>query len=176
MRGVALSVVLALTMATTAMAVPTVYNVNFTGAQEVGGGDPDGSASGTITLDPDPGTYGTISVNLVYSNLDTLNGFHIHTGVAGVNGGIHIPLTLNTTGGAGTLVYTLNDSNWGTGGHPTWLDTQIAAIVANPTGYYLNLHTNEFGGGAVRAQLPEPASLGLLSVGALALIRRNRRM
>jgi hypothetical protein len=176
MRGLALSTVFILVMASSAMAVQTVYNVTFSGAQEVGGGDPNGTATGTLTLDPDPGIYGTISVNLVYSNLDTLNGFHIHAGNAGVNGGIHIPLTLNTTGGAGTLNYTLNDGNWGTGGHPTWLDSQIAAIVANPTGFYLNLHTNEFSGGAIRAQLPEPASLGLLGVGALVLIRRNRRM
>ena len=46
--------------------------------------------------------------------------------------------------------------------------------------FYINLHTSANGGGEVRgflvpAPVPEPASLGLAALGALTLLRRNRR-
>lgn len=87
----------------------------------------------------------------------TLNGFpagtaitlaHIHTGAAGVNGGIVVNLALSPgeitlTTGSGALV----KANIA-------LTADIAnQIVANPAGFYFNAHTTLNPGGAVRGQL-----------------------
>jgi hypothetical protein len=50
-------------------------------------------------------------------------------------------------------------------------------VLANPAGFYVNVHTTCFQGGAIRGQLaPEPAALALLSMGALALAFARRRL
>jgi uncharacterized protein (TIGR03437 family) len=82
----------------------------------------------------------------------TFTGLHIHTGVAGANG----PVTINTglrnlpaaAGGGGNLRYDVE------------ADVTSAAVVNtlnalefNPTATYINLHTSEFTGGAIRSQL-----------------------
>jgi len=170
-----LSAVVILAGVSMAMAAPTTFNVVFSGSLEVPNpapGDPDGFASGTITFDPaalGSPVYGEISWNITYSNIAAPIGFHIHTGNAGSEGGILIGLGTTTSGGGGTLIHTYNDSNWNT----EWNIPEINSILANPSGFYLNIHTGDFADGAVRAQLPEPASLGLLLVGATALLRRR---
>ena len=177
-RSVLFAAVVVLMIASSTLAAPTTFNLLFTGAQEVPNpqpGDPDGTASGTITFDPDAASspvYGEISWNVSYSNIDgSLNGFHIHTGTFGTEGGIIIGLGTQTSGGAGTLIHTYRDSNW----NMEWDKDEINQSLANPEGFYLNIHSTSFPDGAVRAQLPEPASLGLLLVGAMAFLRRRRR-
>jgi hypothetical protein len=65
---------------------------------------------------------------------------HIHIGAAGVNGIIVVDLPGTWVGG--TLTGT-------TTGDPT----VIAAIHANPAGYYVNVHNTPCPGGVVRGQL-----------------------
>jgi hypothetical protein len=75
---------------------------------------------------------------------------HIHPGATGVTGGVLVPVTglsaaapIVMGDGTGTLTFnsiTLQQ-DWAT------------QIVANPAGYYFNVHTPLNGGGAVRGQL-----------------------
>jgi hypothetical protein len=69
-----------------------------------------------------------------------------------------VDLGIATSGGAGTLISSVTTST-----------TNVANILADPTAFYVNLHTEEFIGGAVRDQLgtvPEPGVALLLGVAA----------
>jgi len=58
------------------------------------------------------------------------------------------------------------------------LGSRIDAVLANPSSFYINLHSSGatgYPGGAVRATLPEPGALGLLAVAGLGLLRRRGR-
>lgn len=118
------------------------FPVTMMGDNEFPGpGDPDGMATGTITVNP--GTN-TISWNFTYENIGAPTGFHIHTGAAGTSGGVLV--NLGTAGSPGTLV-----------GQVTGLSNAVMdAILAAPENHYLNIHTAEFPGGAVRQQLVPP--------------------
>ena len=83
-------------------------------------------------------------------------GHHIHQQVAGTNGPIVISFGTYT----GTVTAT----------------TALAAsIIANPAGFYVNVHTAAFPGGEIRAQLvpfatPVPGSVPALDGPLLALL------
>ena len=153
------------------------FDITANGAQEVNSagvpnqGDPDGSALGTITLDngTGSGSTGSAMFNLNIANIDgTLSGHHIHQAPSTTTGPIVIdfgnPNTILTgTPTSGTLSGTIT-------GLPA------ANVFAGPTGFYYNLHsTPQFPGGAVRDQIPEPASLALLGVFAVGMLARRRR-
>ena len=166
MRSLALATTLLLALAALpAHAASVTYLMNMTGDQEVPGpGDPDGIATGSITLDD---VTGEISWSFTYANIAAPTAMHIHTGGAGASGGVFIGLGVSTSGGAGTLIDSLITST-----------TNIDTLLANPTGFYVNVHNGDFGAGAVRGQLgtiPEPASAALLGLGlgAIALRRRS---
>jgi hypothetical protein len=108
----------------------------LTGAAEVGGGDPDGT--GTATLRVNPGT-GEICYTITVANLDPVTAAHIHNAPAGVNGPIVVPLTPPTSGSVTDCATA---------------DPALARdIVQNPENYYVNVHTTVFPGGAIRGQL-----------------------
>jgi hypothetical protein len=65
---------------------------------------------------------------------------HIHRGAAGVNGPVVVPFTAPGAGG--------NSS-----GCVTVAASLIDDILANPAGFYVNVHTQEHPAGAIRAQL-----------------------
>ncbi len=151
-----------------AAATTVTFSVSMTGAQEVPGpGDPDGTAVGTITIDD---ATGSISWSFTYANIAAPSAMHIHgpSAPVGVSAGVFVGLGVATSGGAGTLISSVATST-----------ANAAAILANPSNVYVNIHNSAFTGGAVRGQLgtvlPEPA-LGLLLLGgaAAALMRRRR--
>ena len=65
---------------------------------------------------------------------------HIHKGAAGANGNVVVPLTAPGANGTSDGCATADAS-------------LIDDILANLSGYYVNVHTKEHPGGAIRAQL-----------------------
>lgn len=109
------------------------YTAILSGAAEVPGpADTDGTGLAVITID---GT--TLRYNVWTQNISTPNAAHIHTGVAGVSGGIFIPLD-HTSLGNGVVAISA---------------AQADQIRANPAGFYVNVHNADFPSGAVRGQL-----------------------
>jgi hypothetical protein len=102
-------------------------------------GDPKGSATGIVKVQGDRVTFA-----FSWKGISAPTLGHIHQGVAGVNGDVKVPLfttAMPATATAAAGVLTVSD--------PAIAD----ALRANPSGFYLNLHTAEFPGGAVRGQL-----------------------
>jgi ABC-type glycerol-3-phosphate transport system substrate-binding protein len=100
-------------------------------------GDPDGKGSATVKIDADAGK---VCYTITVENIATPVASHIHEGAAG---------------GAGPIVITFNPEKIGKGedcltGQKT---DDLKRIVANPSGFYVNVHTGDFAGGAVRGQL-----------------------
>jgi hypothetical protein len=117
----------------------------LSGRNEVPAGDPDGSGWAEVSLRP--GT-GTVCYRIKVRKLDAVTGAHIHVGAAGVNGGIVIDfaiLTADKKVWENSIVY--KDCIAGIA------SSLLTSIKANPTGYYVNVHTTAFPGGAIRGQL-----------------------
>lgn len=116
-----------------------VLSAVLLGSNEAPGpGDPDGSGFAVISVDPDAGTVGyAISVQ----GIAAPTAAHIHIGPAGVPGNIVVDLNPTFT----------NDVATGT---VTAVSTDLLEdILANPSGFYVNVHNADFPGGAVRGQL-----------------------
>lgn len=113
------------------------YYATLTGAQVVGGGDPDGAARVEITVSDELGQICWDLDNI--ANIDTITAAHIHRGVKGTNG---------------PPVFTLRRAN--EGGFKGCTDiaewTQYR-IEKDPYNFYVNVHTIQYPGGAIRGQL-----------------------
>jgi hypothetical protein len=101
-------------------------------------------------------TGGAVSFNLNYNmgSPQTFTGLHIHNARAGVNGSVVIntgltganPIVTNATGtGSINIEVPIGPADPGF--------DYLRGLVENPENYYVNIHTTQFGGGAVRAQL-----------------------
>lgn len=113
------------------------YKADLTGAQEVGGGDPDGSGRAEISISDELNQV-CWDLNSI-RNIGTIAAAHIHVGAAGTNG---------------PPVFTLSQANEG-----GWRGCKSAAewtqnrIEGNPEAFYVNVHTAEYPNGAIRGQL-----------------------
>lgn len=100
-------------------------------------GSPDGSGLAAITV-KGPTTI-TFSISVKGISAPTLA--HIHKGAAGASGGVVFDFHSPTfTNGFAT-------------GSTTGTASDVADLLANPSSYYVNVHTAEFPAGAVRGQL-----------------------
>ena len=96
----------------------------------------EGSGNVTVVVDPPKGTACYI-INV--AGLDGVTAAHIHTGGPGENGAPVVPFEApegGTSGGCAKVTAEVS-----------------AALLANPGGYYVNVHTRAFPGGAIRGQL-----------------------
>lgn len=118
-------------------ATTKTYHAKLTGAQEVGGGDPDGSATAEVSVarNLDRICYDINGIQ----GIGAITAAHIHRGAAGENGPPVVPLTTAPEGGFKGCV----DA-------PDWLQD---AMKSNFNGYYVNIHTGEYPNGAIRGQL-----------------------
>jgi len=129
-----------------------------------------GSAVATVTVlrSKDAGgnvVFAEAIFNALYTGMDAASsgtmftGFHIHKQVAGVNGSV----ILNTGIAGGAAAVAIDPSGSGTLNYLVPVAPSDATFVAevdainglfdNPGGFYINVHTDKFGGGVVRDQL-----------------------
>jgi hypothetical protein len=159
--GVA-GVLATLLIATAALAAETTLTTTLRGGDaEVPPGDPDGSGSASVTIDP---ATGQVCWEITVMNIMPATASHIHVGEAGVAGGVVVPL--DTDGFEGSSEGCVEDQD----------ADALQAIIDDPAGHYVNVHTSDYGGGAVRGQLgaaPDTAVAGrpapLIEVGILIL-------
>jgi hypothetical protein len=93
--------------------------------------DADGSGTARITVNPG---RGEVCWSVSVANLSTITGAHIHEAPATTTGGVVAHLSV----GSGC----------------TAVSRELALdLIRNPENYYVNVHTDEYPGGAVRGQL-----------------------
>ncbi len=116
------------------------------GAEEVPNpGDPDGMGTSTVTLNTDSGQ---VSFTINVSNITLpAAAAHIHEGAKGVAGGVVVPLTAP-------------DANGTANGSAAVDAALMQRMMDNPAGFYVNVHTTDFPGGAVRGQLAAAGGAG----------------
>jgi hypothetical protein len=125
---------LALPTGTTLLRAPVMSGAN----ERPNAGDADGVGVGTFMFNPDKGR---LCYTLAVRNIPLpATGAHIHRGAADVSGPVIIPFTNPTAAGASSGCVTVDAA-------------LLREIQQNPAGFYANIHSTEFGGGAVRQQL-----------------------
>jgi hypothetical protein len=117
----------------------------LTGAQEVPAVVTAATGEGTAVISPDGST---ITYVVTYSGLSgAAAAAHIHTGAAGVAGGVILPLVVSTS----PMVGTLTAANFTPSGAITTFAQAVAALKAGDT--YFNIHTAANPGGEIRGQI-----------------------
>jgi len=113
----------------------TLSGASEVDAQGVAGkGDPDGAGSFAGRLIPGKQQ---LCYTLTWSGIDVPTMAHIHSGAAGKNGPVFVPLT-----------------ELGAGEHCIAIDKAKAAdLVAKPADFYVNVHNAAYPAGAARGQL-----------------------
>ena len=138
----ALTAALMLLAAVPAAAGGRPLTAELNGPNEVSPGDPDGTGTMHLTLNQG---QGEICWDLDVSDIASPTRAHIHTGQAGVNGGIVVfffdlvipdPILVAFDGCVDGIDADL-----------------IKDIRQNPENYYINIHTAEYPAGAIRGQL-----------------------
>jgi hypothetical protein len=149
--AVALAVALPLAPAT-AGHLNTVLNADLDGRTEVATdagskrvvGDPDGTGDAYVFgIDGDPNTLCYV---LTVDGIGTATAAHIHRGAAGTNGPVVVNLAAPGDGDAADCLTEGEEGKFVAG-------QTVAEILANPGGFYVNVHTAAYPGGAVRGQL-----------------------
>jgi hypothetical protein len=156
-RVLAVALAIALALGLTVLLAPgaaagdraTLLTASLSGSQEVPGpGDPDGSGRAFVRLAGDQACF-----LLDWTRIGAPTRAHIHVGPRGVAGAIVVPFFEAPTGLPDTLHAVAGCVQ---------VDRDLArAIAADPRGYYVNIHTAEFPGGAIRGQLHRARHLDL---------------
>lgn len=103
-------------------------------------GDADGTGAAAVTIDP---VTGEICADVRVAGVATATAAHIHQGAVGIAGPIVVTLVAPTPTSAACVT-----------------NIPIAAsIVADPAGFYVNVHNGDFPNGAIRGQLAVGTSL-----------------
>ena len=120
------------------------FQITLTGAAErPNPGDPDGTGTAKVTVNQEKGE---VCYEIAFSNITLpATGFHIHAGPADVAGPIVVPFTAPTAGSS-------------TGCASNVAPDLLSKIRQDSAGYYLNVHTGDFPGGAIRGQLPKEST------------------
>jgi hypothetical protein len=135
MRITALAV-LALLASPALAATPTTYKTSLTGPAEVPPAPAAGHGTATVTIDT---AKGQLCYELSATGSDTPTMAHVHKGATGVAGPVVVPLDPPAKGSSKGCAIASADA--------------LAAIAADPSGYYVNVHTAKYPKGAMRGQL-----------------------
>jgi hypothetical protein len=126
----------ALALAPMAAAAETVVlTANLSGANETGGGAPGGNGAFRAEVNTETGDF---CYTLYAEKTSAPTMAHVHTGAAGVNGAPVI--TMDVTGKGSDMCIAVEPD-------------KLKPIIADPAGFYINVHTADFPAGAVRGQL-----------------------
>jgi hypothetical protein len=118
----------------------------MTGAQEVPGpGDRDGFGIFVAVTNEHKLCYVVTA-----RRIEPATAAHIHAGPAGVAGGIVVGLRAPTTGFAAACITAAPDDMNST---ETLTVSELAAIRADASQFYVNIHNTPFPAGAIRGQL-----------------------
>ena len=107
------------------------------GSNETSGGDRNGKGSASVTFDGTQLCWG-----ITVANLSRPVGAHIHKARRGKDGAIVVPLEQPADGDPGA-----------SSGCTTVSAALARAIRRSPGSYYVNVHSDQFGAGAIRGQL-----------------------
>ena len=115
------------------------YKATLTGAQEVGGGDPDGAGSAEVSISDN---FGEVCWDLNdIRGIGPITAAHIHRGGPGVNGPVVYPFK------------SANEGGWkGCADASEWTQDRIDN---NPGAFYVNVHNAQYPNGAIRGQLSQ---------------------
>lgn len=137
--AVALALIGTLAMTAVTMAAETTLTATLKGGDtEVPPGDPDGSGSAKITVDP---ASGKVCWDITVTAIAAATQSHIHVGAASAAGDVVVPLDVDGFEGATNGCIEGQDA------------ALLGKIVSDPSAYYVNVHTADFKPGAVRGQL-----------------------
>jgi hypothetical protein len=122
----------------------------------INGTEANGSGTGTLKFDLTRDAAGNITAATMDATVSVtgfpagtaLTASHIHPGAAGANGGILVSLGLS----AGEVTFATGSGSFTKQGITVPAD-QANSILANPAGFYLNIHTAANPGGVARGQL-----------------------
>ena len=132
--GISIAVLAVLALAVSAYAAEKTLTVSMSGKAETPAGDPDGKGTAKFKIEA---SKGEICWRLSWSGIGTPVAAHIHKGKKGVAGPVVIPIFAAPKHSGCT--------------HAS--KTLLRKIVKSPSSYYVNVHTQAFPGGAIRAQL-----------------------
>jgi hypothetical protein len=139
-----LGLVASLSLAGIVAAAETTLTAELAGVAEGDSpGDPDGSGSATVTLDPETGEA---CWSLTAEDIGPVLQSHIHVGAEGEAGDVVVPLDVDGFEESSEGCVSDQDAD------------VLQSIIDDPAGYYVNLHTEEFPAGAIRGQLMAAAS------------------
>jgi hypothetical protein len=123
-----------------AQPAPVTYLAgSLVGANEVGGGDPDGRATVVLRVEGSK-----VSFAVRWDGIEPPSAFHLHAGAKGTNGAVRL-------GFFGSSIPT--DVRAVSGTVSSADSAFLSALTTTPRDFYANLHNAEFPGGAVRSQL-----------------------
>lgn len=120
-----------------AAAATVTLSGSGSGTEEVPAGSASDKVSGTFDIDT---TAGTLTYKIAFQGTEPATMGHIHKGAAGVSGDVVIPFDAAVINAGGSATVTVDK-------------TLLEAIVADPSGYYVNVHTASHPAGAARGQL-----------------------
>ena len=132
--GISIAVLAALCLSVSAFAATKTFTVSMSGKAETPTGDPDGKGTAKVTINT---SKGQVCFNLTWSRIGTPVAAHIHKGKKGVAGPVVVPFFAKAK-------HT---------GCVKASKSLLGKILKSPSGYYVNVHTQAFPGGAIRAQL-----------------------
>jgi len=109
-------------------------------------GDPDGTGEASVVINSDTSE---VCFTITFAGIENPVAAHIHQGASDVNGDIVVDFDWPNRG-------RMAEDGRGSGigdGCVAGDAAVVAAIVADPSGYYFNVHTPVFAAGAIRGQL-----------------------
>jgi CHRD domain-containing protein len=138
--AVTFGLVASLTLAGVALAAEVTLTADLAGVTEGDSpGDPDGTGTASIVIDPEAGTA---CWDLTAEGIEPVTQSHIHVGAEGVSGDVVVPLDVDGFEGTSEgCTEPMEDA------------AILQEIVDDPAGYYVNLHTEDFPAGAIRGNL-----------------------